>query len=127
MKSKKRKQARPTQHDTHGTEAGAIAGELAGALLGSAAGPVGTVAGMVVGAMAGALTGHVLEDETRRARVHDEELDETIGVMGGELGAASPDSPPARMGAPSAASCGLGGHGGGSPAEGPIQDIDDDG
>lgn len=93
----------------------------------SAAGPVGTVAGMVVGAMAGALTGHVLEDEGRRARTHDEELDEAIGVTGGDLGAARADAPPARIGTPSIASCGVAIAGEPSPAEGPIQDIDQDG
>ena len=79
----------------HGEEAGAIAGEIVGAVVGSAAGPVGTVAGMVVGAVVGALTGHVLEDEERRNETHDQELDETIGVTGGDSG------PPAWADAPS--------------------------
>jgi phage tail tape-measure protein len=72
----------------HGGEAGAIAGEVAGGVLGSAAGPAGAVAGMVVGAAVGALVGEVLDHEATRAHVHDEELDEDIGVRGGNLGAA---------------------------------------
>ncbi len=70
----------------HGEEAGAVAGELVGAVLGSAGGPVGTIAGMVVGAVVGALTGRVLEEEDRKSRTHDEELDDVIGVTGGDLG-----------------------------------------
>ena len=77
MKRKQRTPARPSQ--SHDTEACAVAGELVGAVVGSAAGPVGAIAGMVVGAMAGALTGHVLEDEGRRARTHDEESYALIG------------------------------------------------
>ena len=104
----KRKQATPakTSHH-HGTEVGAVAGELVGAVVGSAAGPAGTVAGMVLGAIAGALTGHVLEDEHRRAQVHDEELDETIGVTGGDLGAARANALPGPTGKPSLAPAAL--------------------
>src|SRR5579872_1700445 len=79
---------------------GAIAGEIAGAVVGSAAGPAGAVAGMVIGGLAGEVAGEVLEREAVRSRRHDEELDEAIGVFGGDLGAASPDAPPARIGAP---------------------------
>jgi len=78
----------------HGEEAGAIAGEIVGAVVGSAAGPVGTIAGMVVGAVVGALTGHVLEDEERKNQTHDQELDESIGVTGGDLGAARAGASP---------------------------------
>jgi phage tail tape-measure protein len=81
----------------HGTDAGAVAGELVGAVVGSAAGPVGAVAGMVIGAMAGALTGRVLEEEGRRARIHDDELDAAIGVAGGDLGAARTETPGAAL------------------------------
>ncbi|MGH7440122.1 MAG: hypothetical protein ACRENE_30900, partial [Polyangiaceae bacterium] len=71
------------------------------------------------------VAGEALEWEAVRSRRHEEELDEAIGVVGGDIGAASPGAPPARIGAPSAASLGLGGGGGGTPAEGPIQDVDD--
>ena len=104
---------------------GAIVGEIAGAVVGSAAGPAGAVAGMVIGGLAGEVTGEALDLEEARSRRHDEELDETIGVIGGNLGAARPGAPPARIGAPSAASVGLAGGGGSTPAEGPMQDVDD--
>jgi outer membrane lipoprotein SlyB len=124
MKRKQRvRSLKPESH--HTTEAGAVAGELAGAVVGSAAGPVGAVAGMVVGAVAGALTGHFLENDARRVRAHDDELDEAIGVTRGNLGAASAASPPARVGAPSTASCGVT-IPSQTPAEGPIQDIEDE-
>jgi hypothetical protein len=80
----------PKPSHVHGEEAGAIAGEICGGLLGSAAGPPGAIAGMVIGAAAGALVGEVLDREAARAHVHDEELDEEIGVSSGNLGAAKP-------------------------------------
>jgi outer membrane lipoprotein SlyB len=79
---------------THGGEVGAIAGEVVGGVLGSAAGPVGAITGMIVGAAAGALVGEVLEREANRAHVHDEELDDEIGVTSGDLGAARSAKPP---------------------------------
>jgi hypothetical protein len=82
----------------HAVEAGAIAGEIAGAVIGSAAGPAGIVAGMVVGALAGTLVGEGLEVDEARVRAHDQELDETIGVTGGDLGAVQPRTPPAPSG-----------------------------
>jgi uncharacterized membrane protein len=77
----------------HGGEVGAIAGEVAGAVLGSVAGPVGAIAGMVIGAAAGTLVGEVLDREATRAHTHDEELDEAIGVSGGDLGSLRPAKP----------------------------------
>jgi hypothetical protein len=114
-------------NETHGTEVGAIAGEIAGAIVGSAAGPMGTVAGMVFGGIAGALAGRNLDSEAQRAHKHDEELDEAIGVIGGNLGSVRPGALKARVGAPSAASAGVVAARGASPAEGPMQDIDEDG
>jgi phage tail tape-measure protein len=113
-------------HSATGAEVGAIAGELAGAVVGSIAGPAGVVAGMIVGAIAGDIAGEVLDADAARRRAHETALDETIGVFGGNLGAARPGSPPARIGAPSAASAGVGGAYGGTVAEGPIQDVDGD-
>jgi hypothetical protein len=80
---------------THGGEAGAIAGEVVGALIGSMAGPPGLFAGMVFGAFAGALAGRVIDQEAERARLHDDELDEEIGVTKGDLG--RPTLPPAAL------------------------------
>jgi hypothetical protein len=77
---------------------------------------------MVLGAVAGTLAGEVLGAESERKHRHDEQLDEDIGVIGGDLGAAPKDAPPARLGAPSAASVGVSTGGEGlTPAEGPIQ------
>jgi len=82
---------------THGGEAGAIAGEVVGGLIGSMAGPPGLVAGMVFGAFAGALAGRVIDQEAERARLHEEQLDEDIGVTKGDIGRPSfpPGPPPA--------------------------------
>jgi hypothetical protein len=113
-------------HGATGAEVGVIAGELAGAVVGSIAGPPGVVAGMIVGAIAGEIAGEVLDADAARRHLRDTALDEAIGVFGGDLGAARPGSPPARIGAPSAASAGVGGASGGSVAEGPIQDVDGD-
>jgi hypothetical protein len=130
MRKHKRTEAKPAvavkSHKVTPGEVGAIAGEIAGGLFGSAAGPVGAVAGMVLGAVAGTAAGEALESTAERTRRHDEDLDEAIGVIGGDLGAASPDAPPARIGAPSAASVGVGTPHGSAPSEGPIQSIDED-
>jgi hypothetical protein len=104
---------------------GALAGEIAGAIVGGVAGPAGAVAGMILGAVAGEVATDAFEWESERSRRHEASLDQEIGVIGGDLGAASADAPPARIGAPSAASLGVGGSYGHTPAEGPIQDVDD--
>ena len=109
----------------HPTEAiVAASGTVAGAVVGSIAGPVGAVAGAIVGSLAGAVAGAALEDEDARASQHDEELDEAIGVYDGELGAAPPNAPPARIGAFSAGASGAG-RTSVPPASGPIQDVDE--
>jgi uncharacterized membrane protein len=79
---------------THGEMTGVIAGEIVGAVVGSLAGPPGAVAGMLIGAAAGALAGEVVDQEAERAHVHDDELDDVIGVTHGDLGmvAAKPPS-----------------------------------
>src|SRR5579862_4753782 len=87
MSEEKEGEAR-SQREGHGGDIGVVAGELAGAVAGSAAGPVGAMAGMVLGAIAGGLAGTVIEEQARRAAAHDTELDEAIGVVGGDIGAA---------------------------------------
>jgi hypothetical protein len=62
---------------------GAVAGEIAGVVVGSVAGPAGAVAGMILGAIAGEVAGDVLDWESDRSRRHEEELDATIGTIGG--------------------------------------------
>jgi phage tail tape-measure protein len=88
-KKEKRDTVPPPSH-THGSEAGAIAGEVAGGVLGAVAGPAGAVAGMVIGAAAGALVGEVLDREAQRTHLHDEKLDEDLGVIEGDIGAVQP-------------------------------------
>ena len=111
----------------HATEAiVAASGTVAGAVVGSIAGPVGAIAGAIVGSVAGAVAGAALEDEDARASQRDEELDETIGVYDGQIGAAPPNAPPARIGAFSAGASGAGaGRTSVPPASGPIQDVDE--
>jgi phage tail tape-measure protein len=87
------------EHKHHTGEAAAIAGEIAGAVIGSAAGPVGMVAGMVVGALAGTLVGEGLEANEERVSRHDKELDEELGISGGDIGAVQSVPPPALSGA----------------------------
>jgi len=109
----------------HRTEAVvAASGTVAGAAIGSVAGPVGVVAGAVVGTVIGATAGNVLEHEAEREHQHDEKLDEDIGVFDGQMGAAPPDAPRARIGAFSAASAGSG-RPSRPPAEGPIPEPDE--
>ena len=82
---------------------------------------IGAVIGGAVAAAAGEVAHREHEDEAAR----DEELDEEIGVIGGDIGAAKPNQPPAR-GAFHAASLGISTAGHTAPAEGPIQDLDDE-
>ena len=118
---------KPPKPHTHGEEAGAIGGEIVGAVVGSMAGPPGAIAGMVLGAAAGAVVGKMVDEEADRKSTHDEELDEAIGVSGGDLGAPNLKHPPAIRGAYSAASVGAGGSGERHPSEGPMSgtDVDD--
>jgi hypothetical protein len=125
-KQRKVKRAVPRAGTHHTEEAAAIAGEIAGGIVGSVAGPAGTVAGMIIGAVAGSVVGAGIEAGERESAEHEKELDDAIGVRGGNMGAAKPGAPPARIGAFSAASSGGASHRP-QPAEGPIQDIDEDG
>jgi len=88
--------------------AGAASGAAVGAALGAFAGPPGLIAGALIGAAAGAATGRVLMETQVDSDLHDALLDDVIGVSGGDLGAASPDAPPAVRGTYSAASAGGG-------------------
>lgn len=86
-----------------GTALGAAAGAAAGAI----AGPPGIVAGAVIGAIAGAATAEALVENDEASEAANVRLDEEIGVIGGDLGAAQTRIP-ARVGAPSLASAGIG-------------------
>jgi hypothetical protein len=106
-------------------EAAAVTGSLAGAAVGAVAGPAGIVAGAVVGGVAGAITGLGVADAAEWRHRDAAALDDAVGVTAGDIGAASPDLPPARIGAFSAGSAGVPSPGKSTPSEGPMQDIDD--
>jgi hypothetical protein len=83
------------------------------------------VAGAIIGGVAGALTGAVLDGEASRKEARTRELDEEIGVTGGDLGAPNLKHPPARVGAYAGASAGASSPLGQEPAEGPMQEPDE--
>jgi phage tail tape-measure protein len=100
---------------------GGAAGALAGATMGAFAGPPGAIAGAVVGAVAGAVAGRAIEKGVEARAAENEELDSEIGVSGGELGAPNLKHPPAKIGAYSGGSAGVGGGADDEePDEGPI-------
>jgi phage tail tape-measure protein len=106
-------------------ETAAVSGAVAGAAVGAVTGPAGVAAGAILGGAAGAITGMALANESQRRHEHDADLDKQIGVSSGDMGAADPKAPPARLGLYSAGSAGAASTGGTTPSEGPIQDIDD--
>jgi hypothetical protein len=119
-----KKETPSIRHPNH-EAGGAAGGAIAGAALGSIAGPAGAAAGAVIGGVVGAFVAKVSDEEAARVSFHDGELDEAIGVTGGDLGAPNLKHPPAIRGTYSAASCGGAGGGGGSEADGPMQAPED--
>ena len=105
---------------------GAVAGAAVGASVGAMAGPPGIAAGAAVGAIAGAMAERAVGREGDNHATEDARLDAEIGVSGGDLGAPNLRHPPARVGAYSRASVGVGQRGGGPPAEGPIPEPDEE-
>lgn len=76
----------PTDH--HGLlGAATLSGAVAGATTGALAGPPGIIAGGVIGVAVGTLAGMALEKDEHATEERDSELDETIGVSGGDMGA----------------------------------------
>ncbi len=107
------------------TVAGSITGAAAGAMSGVIAGPPGVVAGAVIGATVGAMAGAAVGADQQEKTAIDEKLDREIGVIGGDIGAAPPNQPPARVGTYSAAiGPALRPDDSQTPAEGPIPDED---
>ncbi len=104
-------------HETAGAAVGAIAGAGMGALV---AGPPGAIAGAVIGAAAGGSTSWALEGNNAELAKRDQQLDAEIGVSEGDLGAPGLKHPPAKVGAYSAASLGVGGSTDEVLSEGPI-------
>ena len=80
------------------------------------------MAGALIGGVAGAVAASALEKDAAQKAAHTRELDEQIGVTGGDLGAPNLKHPPARVGAYSAASVGAATSGDDDeePAEGPM-------
>jgi hypothetical protein len=68
-------------------EAAAISGAVSGAVVGAFAGPPGAILGGTLGLAAGALAGSVLEIADQRASRRERELDATIGITQGAIGA----------------------------------------
>jgi hypothetical protein len=127
MKKKKKKVDDRTSRDSaqrleHEAEGGA-SGAMVGAIVGASAGPPGMIAGAIMGGLAGALAGAALDTESAASERRTRELDEEIGVSGGELGAPNLKHPPPTGGAYSAASSGVS-PAKDTPAEGPIQTPD---
>ncbi|HEY6459636.1 MAG TPA: glycine zipper domain-containing protein [Polyangiaceae bacterium] len=100
---------------------GLASGALVGAAFGAMAGPPGAIAGAILGGVAGTLAGAAMDTEDARIAKHEQELDETIGVIGGQMGAPNLDHPPpSRRAWYSEASMGVHSDDEVPPAEGPI-------
>jgi hypothetical protein len=102
-----------------------LVGAAAGAATGLLAGPPGAIAGAVIGGVVGASAATALHRDHDHAE-HEAELDREIGVIGGNLGEASPDAPASTLGAFHAASLGIATSTGVEPAEGIIQSIEEE-
>jgi hypothetical protein len=127
MKTKRTKKGTPvseTANRKERVETAMVAGAVAGAAVGAMAGPPGMVIGGLMGGVTGAVAGGALADDAERRHAHANEVDHDIGVNGGDMGAASPNQPPARIGAFSSGSAGAGSPAS-TPAEGPMQDVED--
>jgi hypothetical protein len=85
----------------------AVAGAAAGAALGAIAGPAGIAAGAAIGGAVGAALGVIDADRSKEEARIDAVLDEEIGVTGGAIGHPQTNIEP-EIGAPSAASAGVG-------------------
>ena len=107
-------------------ETATLVGAVTGLATGALAGPIGALAGGWLGSAVGTVTGVALDEQQSRERKVAEKLDEDMGVIGGDIGAAAPNLPPARIGAFSAGSAGVGRPHEAGPSEGPMQDISDD-
>lgn len=104
---------------------GAVLGALGGSALGAFLGPAGILVGALLGAIGGGGIGDALGKIQEHRTLHDELVDEEIGVIDGNVGVASPDQPPALIGAYSAGSAGVArGPYDITPDSGPIPKVD---
>jgi hypothetical protein len=76
-------------HDVRVAREGASAagGAFAGAILGIPGGPPGAIMGAVLGAAVGLTVDEMLDDASATRRAADDDLDDEIGINGGDLGA----------------------------------------
>jgi hypothetical protein len=121
MKKNKNETRRASKRVAHEAE-GAAAGAIACAALGAAAGPPGAMAGAIIGGVVGAVTGAAVDTQSAVDTAEERKLDEQIGVMGGEIGAPNLKHPPAKVGAYSSSSTGVGTSSDSTPAEGPFSE-----
>jgi hypothetical protein len=101
-------------------------GVIAGAAVGAMAGPAGAIVGAAIGAAAGAVGAAAASIDEANREENEAELDETIGVSSGELGAPNLKHPPSKRGTFSAESAGVGAGGTAVPAEGPTPPPEED-
>jgi hypothetical protein len=83
-------------------------------------GPAGALAGAAIGSVAGVAASWALEADASVREAKEEELDEQIGVIGGDLGVECLEHPASKRGAYSAAAMGLESSETEPLAEGPI-------
>lgn len=100
---------------------GGVAGALVGVVGGAVAGPPGMIAGAVIGGVVGALAAMALETENVLRAERERDLDDTIGITAGDIGAPNLEHPPPRSAAYSPSSCGIEASGPYVAAEGPFQ------
>jgi hypothetical protein len=114
------------KHPGHALAASEVGlGAVSGAVIGAMAGPPGIAIGAAIGAAAGAIGAAASSIADANREKNEAELDDTIGLSGGDLGAPSLKHPPSKRGVYSAASAGIGAPGGNAaPAEGPTPPAD---
>jgi hypothetical protein len=114
------------KHPGHALAASEVGlGAVSGAVIGAMAGPPGMAIGAAIGAAAGAMGAAASSIAAANREKNEAELDDTIGLSGGDLGAPNLKHPPSKRGVYSAESAGAGGGGGTSaPAEGPTPPAD---
>jgi phage tail tape-measure protein len=103
----------------------ALGGALAGAAAGALAGPPGMAIGAILGGAVGAVAGEVLHLDHVAAEAREEALDRELCADGVNLAAEFPNQAPSR-GIFHTASLGVSTGSGPGPAEGPMQNIEDD-
>lgn len=80
-------QKRLSKHHAPTLTASTAAGAAAGVMAGAFGGPLTAAVGGFVGAAIGAAAGEALEESTEEHDIHDAQLDATIGVDSGDMGA----------------------------------------